>query len=111
MQRSVTRTWGLKPKVVYWLYTVAEKPMVTSDASMWWHRVKFKTSRAELSKIQRMTFLGITGALRTAPTSEIEFLLGVHPLSLQLEAETRAGIYRLYCSDHWKPKSEGSGHA
>jgi hypothetical protein len=30
---------------------------------------------------------------------------------LQLEAEARAGIYRLYCSKQWKCKSEGYGHA
>jgi hypothetical protein len=38
-------------------------------------------------------------------------LLGLPPLHLQLEAEAKAGIYRLYFSDQWKPKSEGFGHA
>jgi hypothetical protein len=28
-----------------------------------------------------------------------------------LEAEAREGIYRLYCSDQWKLKSEGFGYA
>jgi hypothetical protein len=58
-----------------------------------------------------MTFLGITGAVRTVTTAEIELLLGLRPLPLQLEAEARAGIYRIYCSDQWKPKTEVSGHA
>jgi hypothetical protein len=49
--------------------------------------------------------------MRTAPTVAIEVLLGLPPLHLQLEAEARAGIYRLYCSDKWKPKSKGFGHA
>jgi hypothetical protein len=46
---------------------------------VWWPRVKFKTSRAELSKLQG-----------------------------QLEAEAIAGINRLV-QRHWKPKSEDMG--
>jgi hypothetical protein len=46
--------------------------------------------------------------MRTAPTPTTEVLLG---LNLQMKAEARAGIYRLYCSDQWKPKSESLGHA
>jgi hypothetical protein len=55
-----------------------------------------------------MACLGITGATRTAAT---EVFLGLPPLQPQLEAEAKTGIYRLYCTDQWKPKSEGSGHA
>jgi hypothetical protein len=54
-----------------------------------------------------MACLGITGAMRTVPT---EVLFEVPQLHLPLEAEARTGIYRLYCSDQWKPKSEGFGH-
>jgi hypothetical protein len=46
-----------------------------------------KTSQTELSKLQRMTCLGITGAMRTAPTAAMEDLLGLRPLHLQVEAE------------------------
>jgi hypothetical protein len=46
-------------------------------------------------------------AIRTPPTAAIEVLFGLPPLHLQLEAEARAGIYRLYCSEQWKPKSIG----
>jgi hypothetical protein len=56
--------------------------------------MKYGTRRAELSKLKRMACLGITGAIRTAPTAATEVLLGLPPLHLQLEAEARAGIYR-----------------
>jgi hypothetical protein len=39
--------------------------------------VKYKASRAELGKLQRLAFLGITGAMRTALTAEIEVFLGL----------------------------------
>lgn len=57
-----------------------------------------------------MICLGITGATEV-PTAATEVLLGLPPLYLQLKAEAKAGIHRLYCSDQWKPKFEGSGHA
>jgi hypothetical protein len=63
----------------------------------------FKTSKVELNKLQRITCSGITGTMKTDPTAATEVLIGLCPLHLQLEAEARAGIYRLYCSDQWKP--------
>jgi hypothetical protein len=78
---------------------------------MWLPRVKLKTSQAELSKLQRIPCLGITGAMRTAPTAAMEVLPGLPPLHLQVEAEARIGNYRLHCNDQWKPKSESFGHA
>jgi hypothetical protein len=88
------RTWGLRPKVVCWIYAVIVRPIGTYTATMWWPRVKLRISRPGLSKLQRMACSSTTGAMRTAPTAEIEVLLGLPPLHLQLEAEARAGIYR-----------------
>jgi hypothetical protein len=45
------KTWGLKPKMVYWIYTAVVRPIVNA-ATVWWPRVKFKTSQAELSKLK-----------------------------------------------------------
>jgi hypothetical protein len=58
-----------------------------------------------------MACLGITGAMRTAPTPAMEVLFGLPTLHLQVEAKARIGKYRLRCNDQWKPKSEGFGHA
>jgi hypothetical protein len=97
--------------VVYWIYTAVVRPIVTYAATVWWPRVKLKTSLAELSKLQRMACLRITGAIRTAPTAAMEALLGLPPLHLQVETEARVGSYRLRCIDQYKPKTEGFGHA
>jgi hypothetical protein len=40
---TFAKTWGLKPKVIYWIYTAVVKSIVT--------RVKLKISKAELSKL------------------------------------------------------------
>jgi hypothetical protein len=58
-----------------------------------------------------MVCLGITGAMRTAPTAAIEVLLGLPPLHLQVEAKAKVENYRLRYNDQWKPKSEFFGHA
>jgi hypothetical protein len=84
--------------VVYLIYTAVVRPIISYAATIWWPRVKLKTSQAELGKLQRMVCLGITGGMRTAA---MEVLLGLPPLHLQVEAEAKIGNYRLLCSDQW----------
>jgi hypothetical protein len=81
--------------VVYWIYTTVLRPIFTYAVTIWWSSVKLKTSQVELSKLQGMACLGITGAMRTAPTSAMEVLLGLPPLHLQVKVEAKIGNYRL----------------
>jgi hypothetical protein len=46
--------------------------MVTYAATIWWPTVRLKTSKAQLNKLQRIVCLGITGAMRTAPTAAMK---------------------------------------
>jgi hypothetical protein len=101
---TVGKTWGQKPKVIYWVYTVVVRPMVTHATTAW---VQLKTSKVELSKLQTMACFGVSGVMKSAPTDATEVVTGLLPLRLRLEAEARAGLYSLYCCDQWKPKSEG----
>lgn len=61
--------------------------------------------------MQWLAFLGITGPMRLASAAAIEVVLRLPPLHLELETEARAGIYRFYCNEQWKPKSEEYEHA
>jgi hypothetical protein len=76
-RRTFGKTWGLKPKVLYWIYTVIVRLIFTYVATVWWPRVKLKTRQAELGKLQRMACLGIIGALRTTPTTATEVPFGL----------------------------------
>jgi hypothetical protein len=80
------KTWGLKPKVLYWIYTAVVRPTVTYAATVWWPRYKFKTSQVELSKLQKVACLGIIGAIKTTPMAAMEVLLGLPALHMQVEA-------------------------
>jgi hypothetical protein len=105
--RVLRRMFGLKRDEV----TEDWRKLHNEDAAtIWWPRVKLKTSQAEFSNLQRMACLGITGAMRSAPTAAMEVLLGLPPLHLQLEAEAKVGNYRLRCNEQWRPESEGFGH-
>jgi hypothetical protein len=90
------KTCVLNPKVVYWIYTAVLRPIFTYTATIWWPRVKLKTSQAELRKLQTMACLGITGAMRTAAMG---VLLGLPPLHLQVEMGAKIGNYRLRCNE------------
>jgi hypothetical protein len=107
------KTWGLKPKVVYWIYTAVVRPIIPYDATIWWPRVKLKTSQAVLSKLKRD---GLLGNHRSNENSSNSCNGGPpwtppSPLHLQVEAETKIGNHRLRCNEQWKPKSEVFGHA
>jgi hypothetical protein len=76
-RRTLGKTWGLKPKMLYWIYTVIVRLIVTYAATIRWPRVKLKTSQAEFSKLQKMACLGITEAMKTTPRTATEVLLGL----------------------------------
>jgi hypothetical protein len=33
------KSWGLKPRVIYWIYTAVVRPIATYAATIWWTRV------------------------------------------------------------------------
>ncbi|KAG8242788.1 hypothetical protein J6590_108761 [Homalodisca vitripennis] len=40
--------WGLKPKMIYWIYETIIKPMVTYAALVWWPKVEQTTAAKRL---------------------------------------------------------------
>jgi hypothetical protein len=81
-----------------WIYSMVIRPILTYSSTVWWPRVRCNVNRTELSKLQRLVCLAITGAMKTTPTAAMEVLLGLPPLYMMIEAEAQAGIYRLMCT-------------
>lgn len=72
---------------MYYMYTMIARPIATYAASVWWKKAQQKTAKIKLNGVQRLACLGITGAMRTTPTSGMEVLLGLPPLNLFIQKE------------------------
>jgi hypothetical protein len=82
--------------MVHWLYTRAIRPSILHAALVWCPKVKQKTTKIPLGRIQRMACLAITGAMKWIPTAAMEVLLNLTPLDLLITAEVRMALYRLH---------------
>jgi hypothetical protein len=69
------KTWGLKSRVVHLIYTMVFRTILIYSSMVWWQRVRYKVSKTELSKLQRLACLAITGEIQMPPTAEMEVLL------------------------------------
>jgi hypothetical protein len=63
------KTWGLKTRVMHWIYTMVIRPELNYGSTVWWLRVRYNVSRTELSNIQRLAWLAIREAMKTTPNS------------------------------------------
>lgn len=109
-RRTFGNTWGLKPNVIMWMYTAVIRPLITYAALVWWPRTTLASAKQRLGQLQRLACLGVTGAMRTAPTTALEALLGLVPLHLMIEAEARRAAYRLKCGGQWTTAGGMLGH-
>ena len=101
VRRVTGKTWGLSPKVIRWIYTAIVRPMVAYGAAVWWPRVDQKTVSIQLDRVQRLVC--ITGAVRTTPTSALEIIVDLTPLTLYIKQEAMLACYRLKTNFQWSP--------
>jgi hypothetical protein len=88
--------WGLRPKVVHWLYVAIVRPTISFASLVWWPGCQTASTKSKLSKVQRLACLGITGAFRTIPTGAMEALVGLPLLDLLMQGEARSAAHRLW---------------
>jgi len=75
-------TWGLRPKVVHWLYVAIIRLSVTFASLVWWPGCQTASAKRKLNRVKRLACLGITGAMRTTATNALEALICLPPLDL-----------------------------
>jgi hypothetical protein len=71
--------------------------------------MRYNVSRTEFSKLQRLACLVKTGVIKMTPQAAMEVLLGLLPLHVT-EEEAQVRIYRLMCTQQWRPKTTNFGH-
>ena len=62
-RRACGAGWGLRPKVVHWLYVTVVQPTISFAFLVWWPGCQTASAKKKLSKVQRLAFLGIMGAI------------------------------------------------
>jgi hypothetical protein len=110
-RRACGVRWGLRPRVVYWLYTSIFRPSITYASLVWWPGCETARAKQQLSTTQRLSCLGITGVMRTTPTNAVEALVGLPQLDMVVEGEARALVHRLWSLGSWYYHHPNLGHS
>jgi hypothetical protein len=112
--KSMTASkWGLKPSVMFWLYSAVIRPILAHGAIVWWTRLKRVTASVALTRLQRLALLCMTGALRGTPTAAMEAILSLPPIKDFLISQALSTAYRLRQAGRWlsPPNPTHRGHA
>ena len=94
-RRTAGRVWGLRPSVMYWLYTAVVRPVLAYCAMVWVTALEKATVVQKLQKVQRLACVGVTGAFPTTPTAAMEILLDLPPLHIFLKGVACMSWYRV----------------
>ena len=97
-----TKTWGIKPSYMKWIYTQIIIPALTHGSIVWSHLLTSNNSlRQLLSKVQRSALLLTTGAFNTTPTDYLEVLTNSLPLDLTVRLRSTHTSLRLIRTNTW----------
>lgn len=107
--RMAGSTWGLKPKMMDWLYRSIVRPIISYAAFVWWPTTKVKARQLALDKLQRTACLAITGASRSCPTAAMQVILDLPPLAIFLESEAAKWAIKTLKQDKMK-SGDLTGH-
>ena len=86
------------------------RPTISFASLVWWPACQTASTKSNLSKVQRLACLGITGAFRTTPTSAMEVLVGLPPLDLVIQGEASSTAHRLWGLGCWSYLHPQQGH-
>ena len=67
-------TWGLRHKMIHWLYIFIIRPSITFASLVWWPGCQTASAKKRISRVQRLACLGIIGAMGTTATSAMDTL-------------------------------------
>lgn len=104
---AIGKTWGINPRIMYWLFTSVIRPILLYGVTVWWPALNTATNLRALEKVQRSAALCITGALRTTPSYALNTILSLTPLELLSKQMAASAAIRLKAISMWKNLSVG----
>jgi len=110
-RRACGARWGLRPKVVHWLYVTIIQPSISYASLVWWPGCQTASAKKRLNRIQRCACLGITGAIGTTPTGAMKAITGLLPLDLVIQCEARSAVHCLWSLGCWSYLHPNQGHS
>lgn len=102
--------WGMRPHIIHWMYTAIIRPILTYGALVWWHATETKSYLSNLTKVQRLACMGITGARRSTPQAALEVILNLLPIEIHIKSIAAKSAIRLREAKVWKQQLYGHGN-
>src|SRR5665811_1964038 len=102
-RRAVGQKWGLRPKVMHWIYTAVIRPGIVYGSLVWVNVVNKQTALSRLERAQRTALLCIFGVMKSTPTAAMEVLMNVRPISVYVQEIAISTMWRLKCRKQWLP--------
>ena len=101
------KNWGLKPKILLWIYKAIIRPILAYASIIWWPKCHLVSTQKSLSKVQRLALVGVTGVMRTTPTAALEAILNIEPLHIFIEETARKTALRFHHNHQMKYSDKG----
>jgi ribonuclease HI len=101
-RRAVGKRWGLTPEAMRWIHTSIVLPIMTYGSVVWARAADTESNLSRLRHVQRTACLGISGAMKSAPTQALEALTGFLPVDLKVREEALCSFARLRSSNQWR---------
>ncbi|KAJ8913990.1 hypothetical protein NQ315_008982 [Exocentrus adspersus] len=92
------------------LYTAVIRPSFLYALVVWWPATRRLYIRQQLSRLQRLACISVTGATRSAPTEALEALLSLPRLHIEAEAGAMRASYRVKQWGQWRGRVQDGGH-
>ncbi|XP_017464533.1 PREDICTED: uncharacterized protein LOC108357952 [Rhagoletis zephyria] len=101
--------WGLKPRILHWMYTAIVRPIISYGALVWWPALTKDYIDKKIGGIQRSTAASVTGAMRSCPKDVLNVLLDLLPIDIFIENSAANSAIRLRALGLWKERPFGHG--
>ena len=110
-RKAFGKNWGLRPSVLHWMYKAIVRPILCYGCMVWSHKTEQVNVSDDLTHVQRLACLAITGAMSSTPTAALEIMLSLTPMSLYVKQEAELIVTRLFTAGHWLAGNRKVGHA